>query len=94
MAPPMFSLITMFGKKTVPLIKVVPFAKTVINLFLAENRTTLHSGTKTVPKWGPSCRHENGSTLEPFRHYPSKFQPEPTDGIHELMGQDLILDHN
>ncbi len=22
---------------------------------------------KTVPKWGPSCGHENGSTLEPFR---------------------------
>ena len=24
-------------------------------------------GTKTVPKWGPSCGHENGSIVEPFR---------------------------
>ena len=29
-------------------------------------RTTLQSGTKTVPKWGASCGHENGSTVEPF----------------------------
>ena len=29
--------------------------------------STLQSGTKTVSKWGPSCGHENGSTLEPFR---------------------------
>ncbi len=28
---------------------------------------SLISGTKTVPKWGPSCWHENGYTLEPFR---------------------------
>ncbi len=26
-------------------------------------------------------------------HYPSKFQLELTDGIHGLVGQDLILDH-
>ncbi len=26
-------------------------------------------------------------------HYSSKFQLEPIDGIHGLMGQDLILDH-
>ena len=34
---------------------------------MVENGTTLESGTKTVPKWGPSCGHENGSTLEPFQ---------------------------
>ena len=26
----------------------------------------MQSGTKTVPKWGPSCGHENGSTVEPL----------------------------
>ena len=53
MAPPWSRFgkrLIMFEKKTVPLTKVVPIAK-----------------TKTVPKWGPSCGHENGSTLEPFR---------------------------
>ena len=45
----------MFEKKMVPLTKV------------CQNGTTLQSGTKAVPKWGPSCGHENGSTLEPFR---------------------------
>ena len=32
-----------------------------------ENGTTLQSGTKTVPKRGPSYVHENGSTVDPFR---------------------------
>ncbi len=27
-------------------------------------------------------------------HYPSKFQTKPIDGIHELVVQDLILDHD
>ncbi len=27
-------------------------------------------------------------------HYSSRFQLEPTDGVHRLMGQDLILDHD
>ncbi len=35
--------------------------------FLVENSTTLQSGTKTVPKRGPSCGHENGSSVAPFR---------------------------
>ncbi len=69
-----FSLIIMFEKKTVPLTKVVPFAKTAPQWshfpeFSKKRlkRYFLVSGTKTVPKWGPSCGHENGSTVEPFR---------------------------
>ena len=59
----------MFEKETVPLTKVVPFAKTVSQWsrfpehFLVENGTNWQSGTTTVPKWGPSCGHENGSTF-------------------------------
>ena len=31
--------------------------------FFLNNGTTLQSGTKAAPKWGPSCGHENGSTF-------------------------------
>ena len=34
--------------------------------FFLNNHQSFY-GTKVVLKWGPSCGHENGSTVEPFR---------------------------
>ncbi len=38
--------------------------------FLLENGTTLQSGTKTVPKWGPCCGHEMAPQ---WNHFGSTF---------------------
>ncbi len=56
-----------FGKR-LHFLKVEPFFSLII---MFEKKTVPLTKVvpfgKMVPKWGPSCGHENGSTLEPFR---------------------------
>ncbi len=55
------------------------------------------SGTKTVPKWGLSCGHENGSTLEQFRlHFflsvhARQYYPSDLNFVYDKISQSFAL---